>query len=92
MKLFNIILEITVWNIYGFKKANNMYWNKYFAYSISNIFKNLFGCESIYVSSSCLCKCDELSSVIKPSCQSSASEALFRTFQAFLFFQAWNIP
>ncbi len=42
------------------KKGNNMYQNKYFAYSTSNIFKNLFGCdevcESIYVSSSCYVK------------------------------------
>jgi len=66
--------------------------NKYFAYSISNIFKKKIGCdevcESICVSSSCLCKCDELSSVIEPSCESLAGEALFRTFQAFLFFEA----
>jgi hypothetical protein len=70
------------------QKGNNMYRTKYFAYSISNIKKNLFGCdevcESIYVSSSCLCKCDELLRVIKPSCESSASEASFRTLQAFL--------
>lgn len=66
------------------QKGNNMYRNKYFGYSISNIFKNFFGCdevcESIYVSSSCLCKCDELLSVIEPSCESSASEVSFRTF------------
>jgi hypothetical protein len=66
------------------QKGNNMYRNKYFGYSISNIFKNLFGCdevcESIYVSSSCLCKCDELLSVIEPSCESSTSEVSFRTF------------
>jgi hypothetical protein len=57
-------------------KGNNMYWNKYYTFSISNIYKNPLSCDEIcglmYVSSSSLCKCGELSNVIK--CESSPNE------------------
>ncbi len=61
-----IILEMTMWNIFGIERATIC------------IEINPFSCDeicgSIYASSSFLCKCGELSNVIDTSCESSPNE------------------